>query len=349
MSGGGAGPDAQDDRDNAAAPSRTTASSVSAPAPGTAFLHDPLFLDHRTGWRHPEQPQRLKAILQRLQASPVWARLRQLAPRDATREEIAAVHATAYIDELAARCAAGGMFEVDADTVASPGTYAAACRAAGAVLTAIDAVLDGRVGNAFCAVRPPGHHAERDRAMGFCFFNNVAIGAAHARRRGLGRVAIVDWDVHHGNGTQHAFEADPTVLYISLHQFPLYPNSGRRHENGIGAGEGFTVNLPLAAGATDTDYTRVFREDVQPAIARFRPELILISAGFDAHRDDPLAGMQLTEEGFAEMTRALCAMAAEHARGRLVSVLEGGYNLDALAASVAAHLEVLTEAAGGGA
>ena len=313
----------------------------------TAFLYDPLFLEHRTGWKHPEQAARLKAILARLQAAGQWDRLLHLAPRDATRDEIAAIHDPAYIDGLAARCAAERVFEAAPDTVASADTYAAACRAAGAVLAAIDAVLDGLARNAFCAVRPPGHHAERDRAMGFCFLDNVAVGAAYARRqRGVNRVAIVDWDVHHGNGTQHAFESDSSVLFISLHQYPLYPGSGRRHECGTGAGEGFTLNIPMAAGATDTDYTSAFHEEVRPAIDRFAPELILVSAGFDAHRDDPLGGLLLTEEGFGDLTRQVCEMAAVHAGGRVVSVLEGGYNAEALAGSVSAHVGALMRAAG---
>ncbi len=313
----------------------------------TAFFSDPLFLGHRTGWRHPEQPQRLKAILERLQSGGQWTRLRHLPARDATRDEIAAIHDPLYVDSLAARCASERVFEPGPDTVASAGTYAAACRAAGAVLSAIDAVLDGRAANAFCAVRPPGHHAERDHAMGFCFFNNVAIGAAYARRHGIDRVAIIDWDVHHGNGTQHAFEGDPSVLYVSLHQYPLYPkDSGRRDDRGTGAGEGFTLNLPMAAGATDAEYDRTFREEIRPAVSRFRPQFILVSAGFDGHRDDPLGGILLTEDGFANMTQHVCALASEHARGRVVSVLEGGYNPRALAASVAAHVDVLISAAG---
>jgi acetoin utilization deacetylase AcuC-like enzyme len=315
-----------------------------APRPRTALAYDPVSLEHHTGWQHPENRRRLSAIVECLRTEGLLDRMLALTPADAPVEAITRVHALAYVRQVEQHCAAGGLFYEEEDTVGSPGTYRAAVRAAGAVLGAVDAVMDGRAANAFCAVRPPGHHAERDRAMGFCFFNNVAIGARHAQdRHGLARVAIVDWDVHHGNGTQHAFEEDPTVFYCSLHQFPLYPGSGRSEERGQGAGKGFTLNLPMPAGATDADYLRALREDLRPAIDRFKPDLMLVSAGFDPHRDDPLASIALTEEGFAQMTREVRAMAEAHCGGRLVSVLEGGYNLEALAASVAAHVRALLE------
>jgi acetoin utilization deacetylase AcuC-like enzyme len=311
----------------------------------TAFLYDPLFLQHRTGWQHPERPQRLSAILERLKAAGQWERLLHISPQDATRSALTAVHDPAYVDRLAARCAAERVFEAAPDTIASSATYAVACRAAGAVIAAIDAVHAGHATNAFCAVRPPGHHAEHDHPMGFCFFNNVAIGARHAQRHcGWRRIAIIDWDLHHGNGLQHAFESDPTVFYVSLHEYPLYPHSGRRHETGEGPGRGFTLNIPMAAGATDTDYQRAFVQEIRPALHAFRPELILIAAGFDGHREDPLGSLQLTEDGFADLTRQVCELAAEHAGGRVVSVLEGGYHLESLAASVSAHVGVLIDA-----
>ncbi len=305
----------------------------------TAFLFHPAFLRHNTGWKHPEQRRRLTAIRDALQKAGLLDQLLQLEPQAASPEAIAAIHDPAYITGLKERCAAGHVFDAGSDTIASPATYNAACLAAGAVITAIDAVMDHRVTNAFCAVRPPGHHAERDHAMGFCFFNNVAIGARHLQwHYQIQRIAIIDWDVHHGNGTQNAFYGDPSVFYFSTHQFPHYPGSGRAHESGEGAGKTYTLNIPLAAGSTGTDYRRAFTQDLKPALARFKPEFILISAGFDGHRDDSLGSMILTDTDFADMTRLVLDMADEHCHGRVVSVLEGGYHLQALATSVEAHL-----------
>lgn len=312
---------------------------------GTAFLYHPAFQKHQTGWVHPEKRQRLTAIIGKLKQTGLWERLLHSPVRPASVADLTRVHTPLYVEQIRQACEAGELFEPDDVTLGSPGTYEAALMAAGAVLTAVDAVMGGSAVNAFCAVRPPGHHAERDRALGFCFFNNIAIGAKYLQRRhGIGRVAIIDWDVHHGNGTQQAFYDDPSVLYFSVHQFPLYPQSGRACEQGIGSGKGFTVNCPLAAGSTDSDYRRVFQNDLIPALDRFQPEFILISAGFDAHRDDPLAGMALTEEGFGDLTRLVMQSAAQHCGKRLVSILEGGYDLNALAASVAAHVEALIDA-----
>ena len=308
----------------------------------TAFLTHPIFLKHQTGWNHPEQRRRLAAITDRLKHDGLWEPLAHPTPEPASLAQITAIHDPVYVERLRHSCKAGGLFEPDEVTVGSPGTYDAAVMSAGAVLTAVDAVMAGPVSNAFCAVRPPGHHAERDRAMGFCFFNNVAIAARHLQtRHGLKRIAIVDWDVHHGNGTQQAFYSDPSVFYFSIHQWPLYPGSGRAADAGADAGVGTTLNVPLAMGSGDADYRRVFEQELKPALGRFKPEFILISAGFDGHRDDALAGMALTENGYADLTRRVMQMAGEHCGGRLVSVLEGGYNLPALAASVAAHIRVL--------
>lgn len=312
---------------------------------GTAFFYHPDFQKHQTGWAHPEKRQRLTAIVEGLKLAKLWDLLKHPDAGQATLEQLTTVHDRHYVESIEQSCRAGKLFAPDGDTIGSPGTYSAALRAAGAVLSAADAVMAEQASNAFCAVRPPGHHAERDRAMGFCFFNNVAIGARYLQlHHGLDRIAIVDWDVHHGNGTQQAFYNDPSVLYFSIHQYPLYPGSGRSCETGMGAGKGFTVNCPLAGGATDADYRRIFREDLMPALTRFKPDFILISAGFDAHRDDPLAGMELTEQGFGDLTRLVKVVAAEHCGGRLVSVLEGGYDIKALTGSVVAHVGALLEA-----
>jgi acetoin utilization deacetylase AcuC-like enzyme len=259
-------------------------------------------------------------------------------PRPATDAELGRIHDQAYLDRI--RDTAGRATALDPDTFTSPDTYDVALLAAGAVLSGVDHVLDAGPGaRALAMVRPPGHHAERDHAMGFCLFNNVAIGAAHARARGLARVAIVDYDVHHGNGTQQAFYDDPAVLFISSHQFPYYPGSGAAGEIGSGArdggrgGLGFTANFPLEAGATDADYERVYGAVVE-MLRQFQPELILLSAGFDAHGDDPLGGMRLTAPQFGRLTALVALVADECCEGRLVAVTEGGYDLKALAASL---------------
>ncbi len=302
------------------------------------FVYDGLFLEHQPPAGHPERPERLSHLAQRLENDGLWSRLQHLTPEPATEEQLLAVHTPEHLD-LVQKVSAqgGGQLDEVGDTHASERSFEAALLAAGAVTGAIDAVLTGNVGAAFAAVRPPGHHAEKDRAMGFCLFNNVAVGARHAQRaHGIGRVAILDWDVHHGNGTQHVFEDDPTVLYISLHQFPFYPGTGARHERGVGRGEGFTLNFPLPAGTGEIAYLSIFERDIVPALDRFRPGILLISAGFDAHRDDPLANMVLSEQSYGKFT--------DHVKGiaPIVSVLEGGYNLDALALSVEQHLHSLS-------
>ena len=308
----------------------------------TAFLYHPVFLKHQTGWKHPENRRRLTAILDHLRKTGLWDQLLHLAPRPASEKDLATIHDLHYVQQLRQTSAAGRLFEPDDVTIGSPGTYDAATMAAGAVLTAIDAVMGGRAANAFCAVRPPGHHAERDHAMGFCFFNNIAIGAKYLQHRyGFRRVAIIDWDVHHGNGTQQAFYNDPSIFYFSIHQYPLYPQSGRACETGDGKGKGFTLNVPMPAGSTDTDYKRVFTGELRPAMDRFLPEFILVSAGFDGHRDDPLASISLTEGGFGELTRIVKDMASDYCGNRVVSVLEGGYTLEALTVSVEEHLRNL--------
>jgi acetoin utilization deacetylase AcuC-like enzyme len=257
-----------------------------------------------------------------------------IAGRPATREELLRVHTAEHVDRVAA--AEGRRVRFDPDTAMGPRSYAAAVRAAGAVVDAVEKVLDGALDRAFCSVRPPGHHARADRAMGFCLLNNVAVGAAAALARGLTRVAVIDFDVHHGNGTQEAFYRDRRVLFVSSHQFPFYPGTGDLDEVGEGEGRGFTVNLPMPGGMGDGEYRRAYREIVEPIGRDFDPELVLVSAGFDAHRDDPLGGMALSAAGFAELMDVCLAVAAGAARGRLVAVLEGGYDLDGIAESTAA-------------
>lgn len=261
-------------------------------------------------------------------------------PRPASDTEIARIHDVEYISLI--RGTAGRAVALDPDTFTSPHTWEAARLAAGAAVSAVEHVLEaGEGARAFALVRPPGHHAERKRAMGFCFFNNVAIGAAHARAKGLSRVAIVDFDVHHGNGTQWSFYGDPSVLFVSSHQYPYYPGTGAASDVGTGEGVGFTVNLPLAAGATDADYHLAYARVALPIVTQFRPDLILVSAGFDAHMDDPLAGMRLTAPYFGRLMAAIADVADRCCGGRLVALTEGGYDLAALAASLRASLRAL--------
>jgi acetoin utilization deacetylase AcuC-like enzyme len=262
----------------------------------------------------------------------------------ATREQLARVHLPAYLNHI--ESIAGRSSSLDGDTFTSPESVHVAALAAGAAVGAVDRVLAAEGSRALALVRPPGHHAEAGRAMGFCLYNNVAVAAAHARARGAARVAIIDYDVHHGNGTQHIFETDPSVLYVSAHQFPYYPGTGGATEIGRGAGEGFTVNVPLEIGATDDDYREVFARVIVPVVRAFAPELLLVSAGFDAHERDPLGGMRLTTEAFTAMTQELCELADRHCDGRLVAVTEGGYDLTALAATLDGVVDVLASAPG---
>jgi len=296
------------------------------------------FGEHQTPPGHPESPDRARVL--DLVATE-WRRLggEVVAPRLATEEQLARVHDEQYLRMFAAT--AGRAVAFDQDTYSSPETYEAAGLAAGAAIDAVERVMGGQHQCALALVRPPGHHAERTRAMGFCFYNNVAVAAAHARAEGASRVAIVDYDVHHGNGTQHIFEDDPTVLYVSMHQYPYYPGTGAADEIGVGPGAGFTVNLPIDVGAVDEDYRCVFSDVVLPVLRQFRPDLILVSAGFDAHERDPLAGMRLTTDGFAAMTMDLRRVAEECCGGRLAAVTEGGYDLHALADSLSGVIGVL--------
>lgn len=300
----------------------------------------PSSLEHDTGPGHPERPERIRAILAALDRAGLPGIERRLAP-EAELADIARVHPEPWPSRVLARVPATGRAHLDPDTVVSPGSRTAALTAAGGAVAAVEAVLAGEDATAFCCLRPPGHHAEPGRAMGFCLFDNVAIGAAVARaRHGIGRIAIVDFDVHHGNGTQAIFWDDPRTLYVSTHQWPLYPGTGRAEENGVA---GNIVNVPLPPGTDGAAYRRAVEARVLPALDAFAPELLLVSAGFDAHAADPLASLELLEEDFAWITGELLAVARRHGRGRLVSVLEGGYDLTALAASALAHVRALAE------
>jgi acetoin utilization deacetylase AcuC-like enzyme len=308
----------------------------------TILIHTDRFAEHQTPPGHPERPERaevMEVIAKRWQKRGVEV----VAPRAATREQLSRVHDAEHIRRISETT--GRAVALDPDTYTSPESYEIALLGAGAAIDAVERVMAGSHRSAVALVRPPGHHAERNRAMGFCLFNNVAIAAAHARAQGAGKIAVVDYDVHHGNGTQHIFDADPHVLYISTHQYPYYPGTGAAGEIGRGRGEGFTVNVPLEVGAVDEDYRIAFAEIVVPVLRQFEPDLLLISAGFDAHERDPLAGMRVTTGSFAAMTLELRKVADECCRGRIAAVTEGGYDLEALAACLDAAIASLNDSA----
>ena len=328
------------------------------------FCSSPHFVDHVTGPYHPERPDRIRAIHRAVRVAKMiespdpfpdfdiefgkldgrGVKLTELTPRHAEEKWLRTVHTPEHIQHVHHTCEIGGGFIDHGDTPVSADSYDVALFSLGSLLTCCDAVVDGRVKRAFSAARPPGHHAEPGHAMGFCLFANVAIAAKYLQQRhGIGKIAIVDFDVHHGNGTQACLEDDSTTLFVSMHQHPrtCYPGTGFEWETGTGAGEGFTLNIPFPPGCDDDSYIDAMEHTVLPRIDQFRPEFLLISAGFDAHRDDPLAQMELTDNGFAEMTRLLVESANRHCGGRVVSALEGGYNLRALGCSVVQHLRNL--------
>jgi len=310
----------------------------------TGYYWDARSLEHDTGPAHVESIARAERLRpERMLAGVPDLFVRPVEDKDAVRW-ICRVHDRVHHDLIKRVCEKGGGLLGDTDTIASSGSYAAALTSVNAALSAADDIASGSIDNAFSALRPPGHHALPDRIMGFCLFNNIAILAKYLREsHSIGRVAIVDFDVHHGNGTQDIFWRDPDVLYVSLHQSPHYPGSGLAGERGEGPGEGLTLNVPIAPGTSQRDYLARFDAEVLPALRTFDPEFLLVSAGFDAHRDDPLSELNLTEEGYASITRDLRQIADEHCGGRLISLLEGGYNLDALERSVAAHLKCLMQ------
>jgi acetoin utilization deacetylase AcuC-like enzyme len=306
----------------------------------TALIDDPLFLEHRTGV-HPETPERLRAIRHTLEGEANRDLARNLVcyrPRAASDSDLARCHSPGLIDGIR-EAARDGVERLDPDTVISLRSFEVASRAAGAAITAVDVVLNGEADSAFVPARPPGHHARPDAAMGFCLFNNAAIAARYAQaERGVERVLIVDWDVHHGNGTQEIFYEDPSVFYLSTHQYPYYPGTGSRTETGLGPGDGTTLNVPLRGGTSARDHLSAFVDALEESGRRFTPDLVIVSSGFDARRGDPLGGLMLDDADFTEMTRRVVDFAGRIGRAKVVSLLEGGYNLQTLGGAVSAHL-----------
>jgi acetoin utilization deacetylase AcuC-like enzyme len=311
----------------------------------TLWFDSSLYDEHNNGPGHPERPERLTAVREGIAKRGLEGRLERREAGPVDRALLERLHDPKYVSEVEALCQAGGG-RLDADTAVAARSWDAALRAAGSVVEAVDAVLDASSASsasrrAFCSVRPPGHHAERARGMGFCLFDNVAVGAEHALARGVPRIAIIDWDAHHGNGTQDLFWRRGDVLYASWHQYPFYPGTGALSDVGEGPGQGTTVNCPIAAGEGDAAFLNGWETQIRPALERFEPELLIISAGFDADERDPLAGLCVTPQGFSKLSESVMRWADSHTQGRVVSVLEGGYALDALAEDVALHLETL--------
>ncbi len=308
------------------------------------WVYHPIYLQHETGEYHPETKERLESIVKRLKKDELDSQIVHVDPYEASVDWIKEVHAPAYIDRVKSACEQGLPYLDTDDCPISPKTYEAALWAVGGVLAAADKIMAEDIDRAFCAVRPPGHHAEWAQSMGFCYFNNVAIGARYLQKKyNLKKIFILDWDVHHGNGTQHIFETDPSVFYCSLHEDPrsCFPGTGYAEEMGVGEGFNFTLNYPMPVFSKDDAYYTLFISEIAPVMRRFQPDFILISAGFDAHKDDDLAYIELTEEGYRKMTQQVVDLADEICDGRIISVLEGGYNLKALGKCVSEHIKTL--------
>ena len=307
-----------------------------------ALVYDDLFIKHLNGTQHPECPERIESIMNMLYNTKLIEDLILFTPREATKKEIVAVHDESYY-EFIKSTKGKEITNIDADTSTNPYSFEAALKGSGGFISTLDMILNGEIDTAFTLPRPPGHHAEKDRAMGFCLFNHIAVGAESLLENGMKKILIVDWDVHHGNGTQHIFYDNPNVLFFSIHQFPFYPGTGSLNEKGINDGEGYTINVPCPPMLNDNDYLNIFYKLLKPIIEQFKPEFILVSAGFDAYFVDPLGGMQITENGFTNLTKFILNEAEEHCGGRISFILEGGYNIQGLSLIMKPVLEEIIE------
>ena len=310
----------------------------------TAYLYDEIYMEHNTGWGHPERPERLRAIDDNLKSCKFYNDLIRVEKKIADLKYIELIHDRKYINR-AKKEIESGMSNLDSmDTVICGKSFEVALYAVGGCLNMCDCIMKGDAENGFCVIRPPGHHAEKNSAAGFCIFNNIAIAARYLQsKHKIKKIAIVDWDVHHGNGTQHSFENNNSIYYISLHQYPHYPGTGGSNENGTGEGKGYTLNIPMKSGSGDQEYAEAFYDIILPELEKFKPDFILISAGFDAHRDDPLSSIFLSTDSYYQFTKSIKVIAEKYSNNRIIAFLEGGYNLDALADSSNVMMKAFVE------